>query len=76
MIREVLDVIYELTNDGITMVCVTHEMGFARKVSDRVIFMDNGEIVETAKPDQFFESPRQERTKTFLKQILHYEASA
>ncbi len=76
MIREVLDVIYELTDDGITMVCVTHEMGFARKVSDRVIFMDHGEIVESAAPDEFFDAPREERTRTFLNQILHYEASA
>ena len=76
MIREVLDVIYELTDDGITMVCVTHEMGFARKVSDRVIFMDHGEIVESAAPDEFFDAPREERTRAFLNQILHYEASA
>ena len=76
MIREVLDVICELTDDGITMVCVTHEMGFARKVSDRVIFMDHGEIVESATPDQFFDAPREERTRAFLNQILHYEASA
>ncbi len=76
MIREVLDVIYELTDDGSTMVCVTHEMGFARKVSDRVIFMDHGEIVESASPEQFFDSPRHERTRAFLNQILHYEASA
>ena len=76
MIREVLDVIYELTDGGITMVCVTHEMGFARKVSDRVVFMDHGEIVETATPDQFFDAPQQERTRAFLNQILHYEASA
>ena len=76
MIREVLDVIYELTDDGITMVCVTHEMGFARKVADRVIFMDHGEIVESAAPDEFFDAPREERTRAFLNQILHYEASA
>ena len=76
MIREVLDVICELTDDGITMVCVTHEMGFARKVSDRVIFMDHGEIVESAAPDAFFDAPREERTRAFLNQILHYEASA
>ncbi len=76
MIREVLDVISELTEDGITMVCVTHEMGFARKVSDRVIFMDHGEIVEVAKPSDFFDRPNQERTKTFLNNILHYEPSS
>ena len=76
MIREVLDVIYELTDGGITMVCVTHEMGFARKVSNRVVFMDHGEIVESATPDQFFDAPQQERTRAFLNQILHYEASA
>tara|TARA_B100000029_G_scaffold505920_1_gene587553 strand:- start:44215 stop:44976 length:762 start_codon:yes stop_codon:yes gene_type:complete len=76
MIREVLDVISELTEDGITMVCVTHEMGFARKVSDRVIFMDHGEIVEVAKPSDFFDRPNQERTKNFLNNILHYEPSS
>ena len=76
MIREVLDVISELTEDGITMVCVTHEMGFARKVSDRVIFMDHGEIVEVAKPSDFFDRPNQERPKTFLNNILHYEPSS
>ena len=58
------------------MVCVTHEMGFARKVSDRVVFMDHGEIVESAAPDAFFDAPREERTRAFLNQILHYEASA
>ncbi len=75
MIREVLDVIYELRDDGIIMVCVTHEMGFARKVSDRVIFMDHGEIVESAPPNEFFDAPGEERTRAFLNQILHYEAS-
>ena len=76
MIREVLDVISELTDDGITMVCVTHEMGFARKVADLVVFMDHGEIVETGKPDQIFTYPQHDRTRVFLDQILHYEASA
>ena len=76
MIREVLDVISELTDDGITMVCVTHEMGFARKVADLVVFMDHGEIVETGKPDQIFTYPQHNRTRAFLDQILHYEASA
>ncbi|MDX6751153.1 amino acid ABC transporter ATP-binding protein [Geminicoccaceae bacterium 1502E] len=71
MIKEVLDVMVELANEGMTMVCVTHEMGFARTVADRVVFMDAGEIVEEAPPEEFFESPRGERTRAFLGQILH-----
>ncbi len=70
MIKEVLDVMVELAEDGMTMVCVTHEMGFARQVADRVVFMDQGEIVEEAEPEIFFATPKNERTKAFLAQIL------
>ncbi|MEM7171649.1 MAG: amino acid ABC transporter ATP-binding protein [Pseudomonadota bacterium] len=70
MINEVLDVMVDLAREGMTMICVTHEMGFARSVADRVIFMDEGEIVEAAPPAQFFENPENERTRTFLSQIL------
>ena len=70
MIKEVLDVIVELAEEGMTMVCVTHEMGFARTVADSVIFMDQGEIVERAQPEEFFENPKNERTREFLAQIL------
>ena len=70
MINEVLDVMIDLANDGMTMICVTHEMGFARSVADKVIFMDEGEIIEAAKPKDFFDNPENERTKQFLKQIL------
>ncbi|MBK1732187.1 amino acid ABC transporter ATP-binding protein [Thiococcus pfennigii] len=70
MIKEVLDVMVELAQEGMTMLCVTHEMGFARTVADRVIFMDGGEIVEAAPPETFFANPRQERTRAFLGQIL------
>jgi general L-amino acid transport system ATP-binding protein len=72
MVKEVLDVMVELAVDtGMTMLCVTHEMGFARKVADRVIFMDQGEIIEQNMPDAFFDNPQNERTKLFLSQILH-----
>jgi general L-amino acid transport system ATP-binding protein len=72
MVKEVLDVMVELAVDtGMTMICVTHEMGFARKVADRVIFMDQGEIIEQNTPDAFFDNPQNERTKLFLSQILH-----
>lgn len=71
MINEVLQVMEELANDGITMICVTHEMGFARRVANRCVFMDKGEIVEIAPAAQFFEAPRSERLKQFLAQILH-----
>ena len=71
MIHEVLDVMTELAQQGMTMVCVTHEMGFARKVADLVVFMDAGEIVEAAPPEKFFTSPENERTRLFLSQILH-----
>ena len=70
MISEVLDVMVGLAEEGMTMVCVTHEMGFARQVADRVIFMADGQIIEQAPPREFFESPKSERTKIFLGQIL------
>jgi general L-amino acid transport system ATP-binding protein len=70
MIKEVLDVMIELAREGMTMVCVTHEMGFAKTVADRVVFMDRGEIVEAAAPAAFFESPKTDRAKLFLSQIL------
>ncbi|AKS46818.1 general L-amino acid transport system ATP-binding protein [Octadecabacter temperatus] len=70
MISEVLDVMTSLAQDGMTMICVTHEMGFARQVADRVIFMADGEIVEEAEPHTFFDAPKLERTKAFLGQIL------
>jgi len=70
MIKEVLDVMVDLAEEGMTMLCVTHEMGFARKVANRVIFMDEGEIVEAAPPERFFEAPENERTRRFLSQIL------
>ena len=72
MINEVLDVMVDLAKEGMTMVCVTHEMGFARSVADRVIFMDEGEIVEQATPQAFFDNPANERTKKFLNQILSH----
>lgn len=72
MIKEVLDVMIELASSGMTMLCVTHEMGFAKTVADRVIFMDRGEIVEQAPPETFFHAPKQERTRIFLDQILHH----
>lgn len=71
MINEVLDVMIELAHDGMTMVCVTHEMGFARRVADRVIFMDRGVIVEDDNKDVFFQTPRSERAREFLQRILH-----
>ncbi|RUW28043.1 amino acid ABC transporter ATP-binding protein [Mesorhizobium sp. M4B.F.Ca.ET.215.01.1.1] len=70
MVKEVLDTMIGLARDGMTMICVTHEMGFARQVADRVIFMDSGEIVEEAEPEVFFKSPEHQRTKTFLGEIL------
>jgi general L-amino acid transport system ATP-binding protein len=70
MIGEVLDVMIELAKEGMTMIVVTHEMGFARQVADRVVFMDDGEIVEIAQPSTFFSNPANERTRTFLSQIL------
>lgn len=70
MIKEVLDVMVQLAEDGMTMICVTHEMGFARTVADRIVFMDEGEIVEQNDPEHFFENPENERTRLFLSQIL------
>ena len=70
MIKEVLDVMRELAADGMTMIAVTHEMGFAREVADRVVFFDEGALVEQGEPDHFFENPREDRTKLFLSQIL------
>jgi general L-amino acid transport system ATP-binding protein len=72
MIKEVLDVMIELAQSGMTMICVTHEMGFARTVANRVIFMDRGEIIEQNDPERFFNNPQSERTKLFLSQILHH----
>jgi general L-amino acid transport system ATP-binding protein len=72
MIKEVLEVMSELARSGMTMLCVTHEMGFARSVADRIIFMDKGEIVEQGAPKEFFNNPKSERTKLFLSQILHH----
>ncbi|UKA31697.1 amino acid ABC transporter ATP-binding protein [Photobacterium damselae subsp. damselae] len=72
MISEVLDVMKSLADDGITMVCVTHEMGFARQVADRVVFMDDGEILEIAAPDDLFDRPQHLRTQQFLRKILSY----
>ena len=70
MIKEVLDTMIQLAEEGMTMICVTHEMGFARQVADRVIFMDEGQIVEQNEPESFFNNPQSERTKLFLSQIL------
>ena len=72
MINEVLDVMVELANSGMTMICVTHEMGFARKVADTMVFMESGQIIETAPPDQFFTNPSSERCRLFLDQILEH----
>lgn len=71
MIKEVLDVMIELAREGMTMLVVTHEMGFAKSVAHRVLFMDEGQIVEQNSPDEFFDNPQNERTKLFLSQILH-----
>jgi general L-amino acid transport system ATP-binding protein len=71
MVKEVLDTMVSLAEDGMTMLCVTHEMGFARQVANRVIFMDGGEIIEINSPKEFFANPQHERTKLFLSQILH-----
>lgn len=71
MVQEVLNVMVELAHENITMICVTHEMGFARQVADRVIFMDGGHILEEGPPEHFFDNPEHERTKAFLSKILH-----
>ena len=70
MIKEVLDTMIQLAEEGMTMICVTHEMGFARQVADRVIFMDDGQVVEQNEPEEFFKNPQSDRTKLFLSQIL------
>lgn len=72
MVGEVLDVMRDLARGGMTMLVVTHEMGFAREVADRVIFMDGGQIVEEGRPEEIFTSPREERTKAFLQRVLHH----
>lgn len=72
MVKEVLDVMVELAEEGMTMICVTHEMGFAKKVADRVIFMDGGEIVEENTPDEFFDNPQTDRLQLFLSQVLQH----
>jgi ABC-type polar amino acid transport system ATPase subunit len=72
MIKEVLDVMLDLAKDGMTMVCVTHEMGFARAAADEVVFMDGGKIIEQATPEKLFSSPKEDRTKLFLSQILNH----
>jgi general L-amino acid transport system ATP-binding protein len=72
MIKEVLDVMVDLAESGMTMIVVTHEMGFAKTVANRVIFMDGGEIIEQNEPDEFFNNPQSDRTKLFLSQILQH----
>ena len=72
MINEVLEVMQQLAQDGMTMIVVTHEMGFARSAANRVVFMADGRIVEQASPDQFFSNPRSDRAKDFLSKILHH----
>ena len=71
MVKEVLDVMISLARDGMTMIVVTHEMGFAKSVAHRVVFMDEGMLIEENEPEEFFNNPQNERTKTFLGQILH-----
>jgi general L-amino acid transport system ATP-binding protein len=71
MVKEVLDTMVLLAEEGMTLLCVTHEMGFARQVADRIVFMDAGEIVEISEPQEFFDHPHQERTRLFLSQVLH-----
>jgi ABC-type polar amino acid transport system ATPase subunit len=72
MIKEVLDVMEDLAREGMTMVVVTHEMGFARHVADRMVFLEGGRIVEVGTPDEIFENPRHERTRVFLSQVLRH----
>jgi general L-amino acid transport system ATP-binding protein len=72
MVKEVLDTMISLANEGMTMMCVTHEMGFAKSVADFVVFMDRGEVVEQAAPAEFFAHPKSDRTKLFLSQILQH----
>ena len=73
MVNEVLDVMVELAHEGMTMLCVTHEMGFARKVADKVVFMSDGQILEQSTPEDFFENPKTDRAKDFLSKILTTE---
>ncbi len=75
MIKEVLEVMITLAEQGMTMICVTHEMSFARKIADKMVFMDNGEIIETNSPEAFFAHPKEERTRQFLNHILHHTES-
>ncbi len=72
MIKEVLDVMVDLAQEGMTMIVVTHEMGFAKTVANRVIFMDEGQIIEQNEPEEFFNNPQSDRTKLFLSQILQH----
>ena len=72
MVKEVLDVMADLAEEGYTILAVTHEMGFARGVADRIVFMDYGEILEADAPDEFFDNPKNDRLKLFLSQILHH----
>jgi len=72
MINEVLDVMVSLAKEGMTMMVVTHEMGFARSVADRVVFMDRGSIIESGEPENFFKNPQNERTRDFLSKVLHH----
>ena len=72
MIKEVLDTMVQLAEDGMTMLVVTHEMGFAREVANRVIFMDEGQIIEQNEPEQFFDNPTSERAQNFIGQVLHH----
>src|SRR6202789_1771479 len=76
MIKEVLDIISELAESGMTLICVTHEMGFARRLADRVLFMDHGEIIEQGTPEEFFQNPKSEALKTFLGRILQGAGAA
>jgi polar amino acid transport system ATP-binding protein/general L-amino acid transport system ATP-binding protein len=71
MVKEVLETMMKLAEEGMTMLCVTHEMGFAREVADRIVFMNEGKIVEQAAPEDFFHHPASERARTFLDQIIH-----
>ncbi len=71
MVKEVLDTMVALASEGMTMICVTHEMGFARQVADRIVFMDHGQIVEESEPEAFFAAPKHERSREFLSQLLH-----
>jgi general L-amino acid transport system ATP-binding protein len=72
MVKEVLDTMVGLAQDGMTMLCVTHEMGFAREVANRIVFMDAGQIIESNEPNEFFANPQHQRTKLFLSQILRH----